>query len=93
MLKPTHSISLTNEEIKSLEYRLPYIQMYRLLRSDNIGVEIFEPDGKSDGMPGLYYLEMLLSFFEAEESYEKCIRIRDWIVEFHERWSNLCSTP
>jgi hypothetical protein len=85
-----HSVSLTQDEIDQLKHRATYLQMYRILRRGNFGIEVFEPDGKSDGRSGVYYLERMLAFFEAEESYEKCIHLHNWIKEFRERWPELC---
>ena len=85
-----HSVSLAQAEIEQLKHRSTYLQMYRILRCGNFGIEVFEPDGESDGLPGLYYLERMLTYFEAEESYERCAHLRDWITEFRGRWPELC---
>ena len=84
-----HSVSLSPEEIVYFEQRAPYIQMYRLLRVYDMGVEMFEPDGQCAGKSGLHWLNILLEYFEGEEDYERCIYLHNWITEFRERWPHL----
>ncbi|MBL0310154.1 MAG: hypothetical protein IPP77_10890 [Bacteroidetes bacterium] len=49
------------------------------------GLLLFEPDGDADGV-GLEVFDLLLGYFERTESYIRCARIRDFIIEYKKRW-------
>jgi hypothetical protein len=79
-------VPTTREDVLAARARRPYVKMYRILRKDFAGLDVFDKDGKSDGISGAYLLQMLLDYFLAEECYWRCAYLKYLLEQFVQRW-------
>ena len=86
-----HSKENTPEENEYYETRTPYLKIYRLLRRGYLGIEVFAPDGNSEGVPGYLCLKSLLMYFDLEKDTERSAYIRECIKSYSERWPEQCN--